>query len=248
MKIPLSVIGSGTNLLVGDGGIRGITVKLGRVFDYVKFKNDGIVLGGTTQIRKLLDASMRKGLGGLEFLFGLPGSMGGAVIGNAGFPRKSIGDFVDYVKIIDFSGRNTIIKKKCLKFYYRGSSLKGRKLIITEVKISGFKNTDPDVINERKKLVLSWRRMAQPIELPSSGCIFKNPVLAPAGLLVDLAGLRGIRSGGAFVSGKHANFIVNCGNSKAKDITKLIDIIRKKVRSLFHAKLELELQKIGVFK
>ena len=136
MKISLSVIGSGTNLLVGDAGIRGITVKPGRAFNYIRFKNGSITAGGATQAKKLLEAAMQRGLGGIEFLCGLPGSIGGAVIGNAGFPKRSIGDFVERVKVIDFSGRSLTLTKKDLEFYYRGSSLKGSKLIITEVILS----------------------------------------------------------------------------------------------------------------
>jgi len=246
-KIPVFVIGGGTNLLVSDRGIRGIVIKLGRAFSGVRFGKTRIEVGASTPISELLNKLARKGLSGLEFMAGIPGTAGGAAISNAGSSRQAIGEFISSVKIMSHSGKILNIHKKKLKFSYRKSSLKGLKGVLLEVSLEGFKKASGRAVRDKILLLLKKRKNTQPVNRHSAGCIFKNPPNCPAGLLIDLAGFKGERIGGAQVSKKHANFILNCRKATCRDIMRLIEKIQKKVYRQFRIKLELEVEKAGVF-
>lgn len=246
-RIPVAVIGAGTNILAGGKGVRGIVVKPGKAFGYVRHRKGELVCGASVSLSRLITETEKKGLGGLEFLVGIPATCGGAVIGNAGFPDEAIGDFVCSVKAMDYSGRIRNIGRRHLNFSYRNSSLRTKKMVILEVTFAGFRKTDPRFIRKRKEFLLKRRRDTQPTDIPSAGCVFKNSGTSSAGLLIDLAGLKGRKIGGAGISEKHANFIVNYKGATSLQITELIKEIRRKVERTFHEKLKLEIKKMGVF-
>ncbi|OIN96852.1 UDP-N-acetylenolpyruvoylglucosamine reductase [Candidatus Desantisbacteria bacterium CG1_02_38_46] len=246
-KIPFFTIGGGTNLLVGDKGIKGIVLKLGRSFDWIKFNGSKVLAGPSTSVKKLLKETSRHGLSGLECIAGIPGILGGAIVANAGSPQRAIGDFVSSVKLMTPTGKIVIRKKNAMCFSYRFSNLESEKEIILEVALNNLQKKNPTKMKNQIALFLRKRKKSQPCGFPSAGCIFKNPPISPAGVLIDFAGLKGLRIGGAQISRKHANFILNVNLAKSRDISKLIEKVRKRIYNLFRIKLELEIEKVGMF-
>lgn len=244
-KIPLFVLGGGTNLLVGDRGIRGIVLKLGRKFNWIRFKGTKVLAGASTPVQKLLKVVSEYSLSGLEFISGIPGNIGGAIVTNAGFPEKSIGDFISSVKLMTTTGKIITKERNALQFSYRFSSLKDKNLIILEVVLNNLTIRKKEDIKRRIAILLKKRRSAQPVSSPSAGCIFKNPRIASAGILIDFAGLKGLRIGNAQISTKHANFILNKGHAKFRDVIALIEKIKKRVYEVFRIKLEMEVERVG---
>jgi len=245
--LPLYIAGSGTNILVGDKGIRGVVVKAGKALDQVKIRGSTVEAGASISVSGLLSALAGRGLSGLEFMAGIPGTLGGALIGNAGSPRMAIGKTVRSVDFMDYSGRTRRIPAGRLVFSYRDSSLKKMKGIVTGAVLGGLKKASPYAV--KKSISAAWakRKKIHPMDKPSAGCIFKNPNGCSAGLLIDLAGLKGEKAGGAVVSKKHANFILNRGKASAADVMSLIEKMQKRVYEHFGVKLELEVQLLGEF-
>lgn len=237
------ILGGGANLLVRDKGIRGIVIKLVGKFKMVKVSDGGILAGAGISLSRLVNWASAKGLSGLEFAVGIPGTVGGAVVGNAGAVGKSIGEYITTVRVMDKQGVE--IKKlppKDCGFSYRNSRLK--KYIILEVEILLTKSKICSIVDsvERYK---QKRGNTQPIKAKSAGCIFKNPHGNFAGKLIDKAGLKGLRIGGAYISHKHANFILNDGTATATDILNLIATIKEKVVDRFGVTLEEEIIIVG---
>ena len=248
-KVGLSycVIGNGSNLLVSDKGIKGCVVKLGNIFSEVAFNKERIIVGSACSLQKLIFSAAEKGLSGIESLSGIPGTVGGAVIANAGAWGNSIGNHVISIKVLTEYGKLMVMKKNDLKFSYRESILKkkNRKAIIIEIELGNFKKESPKTVKEKIKSVSVLRKTTQPFGQPSPGCIFKNPRQAAAGMLIDFAGIKRTKIGRAQVSEKHANFIVNNSRAKAIDVIKLIEYIRKEIKKNFGINLELEIEKWG---
>lgn len=256
-NMPIFVVGGGTNLLVRDGGIKGVVISM--TSPEMKKMYYGDVKAAAAPAVRLGDfikSCANNGLGGLEFLAGVPGTVGGAVAMNAGarhYEKKdlwrSIGDFVCRMKAMDYNGNARIFTKKDFNFGYKTSGLKG--FITTEIVFSLAKNDKDNILSEYNKY-LKRKKATQDLGLPSAGCVFKNPVPAgtmgteaggkSAGELIDKCGLKGRRSGGAVVSRKHANFIVNAGGATSEDVLNLIDIVKKEVRNQFSVELELEIE------
>lgn len=244
--IQLFVIGGGSNLLVRDEGIRGITVSLSSSY-FRRIGTDGDcglrAFGGAT-MSELIEVARKNGLGGLEFMVGIPGTVGGAVVMNAGCHGKSIGELVREVRALDREGKVVSLSKERLNFGYRSSSLGG--YIVLEVYLRLNKREMVEIDKEMKR----YRRMKAHLDelsQPNAGSIFKNPdgVAPPSGRLIELSGLKGISFGGAQVWPGHCNFIVNRANATAKDVLTLIAQIKDKVRSDHGLDLELEIKIIG---
>lgn len=239
-KIPILALGAGSNILASDKDIDAAIIRLSSpYFKGVKFKGSFVEAGSGLMLNQLLLASKRRGLSGAEFLAGIPGTVGGALIMNAGLKEESIADIVESVTVIDYNGGVKTLPKTGIKFEYRQSSLSKYIIVSAVIKLA---KKDKRDIADRIAQYLTRRRLSQDLSYPSAGCVFKNPRGYSAGQLIDLCGLKGRRSGGACVSRRHANFILNKGNAKAKDVFALMDLIGKEVRSKFKIKLEPEIK------
>lgn len=241
-KIPVFVLGAGSNILAADRGIKGIALKLNSPF-FTKVSNPNksnyLEAGSGLALRDLIQEAKERYLSGIEFLAGIPGTVGGALAMNAGAWGRNIGDLVEKVSIMDYNGRIKVLKKKDMKFGYRKSNLAKYIILGACLKLG---KRDKGQICANIKRYLMKRRHTQSARLPNAGCVFKNPPGGGAGRLIDLAGLKGKRSGRAIVSARHANFILNQGSARASDVLKLMSLIKRKVRERFNINLEPEIK------
>ncbi len=238
-KLQITILGAGTNLLVLDWGFNGLVIKLG--LNWVKTKDSKVAVGAGVPLAKLIRTLSQKGLGGLEFLAGIPGTVGGAVVMNAGAWKKEIGKYVHQVAVLDKEGKEIILKRKNLGFGYRQSRLQGKSWIVTEVHLKLHKKKKTAITKSIREHLVK-RKSVQPLGSPNSGSIFKNPKGDFAGRIIEEAGCKGMRVGDAQVSCKHANFIVNLGDAKAKDVISLMTAIRKMVKEKLKIELEPEIK------
>ena len=251
---PVWTLGEGTNLLVGDRGIRGIVVSLKNCFKSIKrpvfYKTpEGkeravIQVDAGVKLSYLAKYAARYGLKGIESLVGIPGSVGGAVVMNAGAEGTEIGQVLRSVKRIDLDGEIKTFDKDEIKFTYRKTIFPSEEGIVISAELDLEKGETSEV-HRKMDAHLSRRSSTQPLTMPNSGSIFKNPEGDSAGRLIESSGLKGCGMGGAGVSIKHANFIVNKGNASAKDVIKLIEHIQTVVEEKTGTKLEQEIIFIG---
>lgn len=239
--IPYYILGNGTNILVSDQGLKGAVIKLGRVFEGIDLSKASSLAG--TPLPKLLNLLGERGLSGLEHLAGIPGTVGGAVVVNAGIPSFEIGEAVKAVRVFK-EGKCIWLSRGDIEFFYRGSSLKDS--LVLEVVFS-LRESSPREVQGAMKEVLEKRRLTQPLRERSAGCVFKNPPSVSAGELLEKAGAKGLCQGEACVSSKHANFIINEGNAKARDVIALIKRCRELVKEKFNIELQLEIELWGEF-
>ena len=238
--IAVFILGAGSNILVSDSGLEGLVIKLsGEFFKRVNKKGACLQAGGALKLNQLILFAKNNGLSGLEFLTGIPGTLGGALAGNAGAWGKSIGSQVKEVTVLNYSGKLKSLGLKALKFSYRKSNL--NKYVIVSCKLKLHK-ADKGAIGLRMREYLLERNKTQNNSLPNAGCIFKNPGKNAAGKLIDSCGLKGKSKGGAVISCFHANFILNKGKAGSKDILFLMDLMQKKVRERFKVVLEPEIK------
>jgi UDP-N-acetylmuramate dehydrogenase len=243
---PYLVVGKGSNLLVKDGGLRGLAIILrGKLatFERTGQKRDCVSAGAGLHLSGLLNACCREGLGGLEFLAGIPGTLGGAVTMNAGAWGKETGDVVIEVEMILRSGKRITEQRSNLEFSYRRLSMPPGGVIVK----AGFQCVleNPDVVAQRVRRYQEMRKKTQPVEYPSGGSVFRNPGRDYAGRLIEQVGLKGSRIGGAMISTKHANFIVNTGGATAGDVLALMELARMKVKEETGVDLEPEIRVVG---
>jgi UDP-N-acetylmuramate dehydrogenase len=232
------VIGNGSNLLIPDGGIRGVVIKISGGMDGFECGGRSVRVGAGTLVQPLLNKLASIGLSGLEFSAWVPAAVGGAVVMNMGAFGQDIGSLVEYADIIDARGKTQRLAASDLKFSYRKSNI--HNCILTGVGLK-FTYKSKANIQNRMKDVVSKRKEIQPLSAPSAGSVFKNPKDVPAGKLIDMAGCKGLRAGDAEVSKKHGNFIINLGDARASDVKTLIRKVKDSVRKKFKVKLELEL-------
>jgi len=242
-SLPSLVVGKGSNLLVRDGGLKGIALLLQGALEGVEEKEGTIHAGGGLGLSELVRFSHKKGLAGLEFLAGIPGTVGGAVAMNAGAWGKSTGDVVAAVEILTADGKTLTKKRSELQFGYRKAVLPIGSVVVRVL----FKGTPdrPEAVGERIRDYLERRKASQPLDYPSAGSVFKNPPQDYAGRLIESVGLKGKRIGGAMISGKHANVIVNVGGASAQDILTLMETARRMVREQTGVDLEPEIKVVG---
>jgi len=246
-KTPYFVIGNGTNILVKDSGFKGVVIRLSSPnFKRIKIdrKNRSIRVGAGASLMAFLNFLVVRGIYGYEFLAGIPGTLGGAIVMNAGVKlndkRKEIGSFVKKITAMQANGTIKELTKGQLFFDYRSSNLEKYIVLEAELKIVRIDSQDPD---NRIQDYLLYRKQRLDCSFPNAGSIFKNPSDAiAAGYLIDRCGLKGLRIGGAIVSNKHANFILNFNNAKAEDVLKLINKIKSDVKKSFGIKLEEEIK------
>ncbi len=238
IKVPMYVLGSGANLLVADEGVSGVVVKLDDTnFRYLTFDGSRVTVGAGHDLMKLVLESTRRGLGGLECLAGIPATVGGAVRMNAGGTFGDIGPAVDRVQVMDDSGQVYYRSRDDLVFSYRKSNILARFILGVEFKLS---RQDPDELLRRVKEIFLYKKSSQPMAASSPGCAYKNPDQAPAGQLIDDAGLKDYRVGGAYVSKRHANFILAEDGASAANVLAVLSHIEQTVRSRFGIDLERE--------
>jgi len=243
-SINYRVIGNGSNILALDNGFRGVIIKTKKL-KAIKFKQAGeiYVEAGVLMPTLALKAATR-GLGGLEELAGIPGTIGGAVRQNAGAHGREIKDLVLKVEAVDENGNiKQYLNNEC-NFNYRTSRFKDERLWVVSAALF-LKPADQKEIWQKIKDYQTKRKEAQPLDLPNAGSVFKNPDNIPAWKLIKEAGAQGLKKGGAVVSEKHANFIVNTGNATASDVLYLINKIQDMVWNRFSVKLMLEVEVIG---
>lgn len=239
-NLPLLVIGGGSNILISDKGVKAVVLQLNSPpFKKITFNNHYLKTGSAVRLSQILKKTQERGLGGFEFLAGIPGTVGGALVMNAGIPGRNIGNLVQEVSIMDYNGNIKNLKKKDIKFDYRTSSLS--KYIILNACFKLRKKNRQEIRNKISEYLL-YRKNIQDLSKPSAGCIFKNPKGTQAGRLIDLCGLKGRSIGGASISKKHANFILNQGNARASDVLELMSLIRKSVKRKFNITLEPEIK------
>ena len=245
-EIPITIIGNGSNLLVKDGGIRGIVLRIDiQEFD-IKKNNDKyiITVGAGVKNGFVAQKLLIEEIEGFEFASGIPGSIGGAIRMNAGAHGGEMKDIVLETKCMDMNGNIKILSNEEQKFEYRNSIFSSNKYIVLSTKLQLKKGLYKEIKSKMDEYAI-WRKEHQPLEYPSAGSTFKRGTDFITAKLIDECGLKGYNIGGAEVSTKHAGFVVNKGNAKAKDILKLVKYISEKVYEKSGKKIELEVQVIG---
>jgi UDP-N-acetylmuramate dehydrogenase len=240
--IPVTILGWGSNVLLPDQGLEGVVVKV--VLDEITFCEEMAAVQAGVTLGTLARAAAQRGLTGLEFASGIPGTIGGAVMINAGLGEECIGDMVESVSGYDITGRGFSIDGRDIDFGYRSSSLCGTAAVVTDVTLT-LARDDPERIRERMAAYGEKRREAQPLEYPSAGSVFRNPPGERAWKLIEDAGCRGFRVGNAQVSEKHSNFIVNLGGATYEDVSEIIEAVIDRVRDTSGITLELEIVDMG---
>lgn len=241
--VPVTVVGNGSNLLVRDGGIRGLVLLLGERFSGVSVEGEEIFAQAGATLAKLSAVAQRAGLAGLEFASGIPGTLGGGVAMNAGAYGGQLSDALVSASVLE-DGAVRDFSREDMQMGYRTTRILKRGGIVLSAR---FRLTPdaPDAIGMRMRELNARRREKQPLELPSAGSTFKRPEGYFAGALIEGAGLKGVQLGGAMVSVKHAGFVVNVGGATARDVLELIVHIRKTVRAKYGVELETEIRVLG---
>lgn len=244
--VPLTVLGNGSNVLVSDKGIKGITIIIKIEKIDIKEKNEKveITVGAGEKIGKLGVLFLKNEITGFEELSGIPGTIGGATRMNAGAHGREIKDIVKIVKCVDNKGNEKEFTNEQMEFGYRTSILKKEKYIVTEVKIELEKGNKEEIQNKMNEYA-KYRKEKQPIEYPSAGSTFKRGKDFITAKLIDDAGLKGYSIGGAQISTKHGGFIINKGNATAKDVMELVQYTKDQIYSKFGKIIELEIELIG---
>ncbi|SFM51192.1 UDP-N-acetylmuramate dehydrogenase [Thermodesulforhabdus norvegica] len=253
--LPIKIMGGGSNLLVSDGGVRGLVVKLeaAKVDDFFRetandglaYRDDGNVIvrvHGGLKTKTLISWCVRMGFSGCEFLAGIPATVGGAVKMNAGTQRGCMGDVVETVEVIDSEGKYHVLDymKDCRPSYRHADIPESGVVVSATFRLL---RSRPDKVRLKVKSIMKERLEKQPLGYPSAGCVFRNPAQnLSAGYLIDKCALKGVRIGDAEISAKHANWIINRGRATAKEVLSLIEMVKKRVFDEFGLVLQEELE------
>jgi len=239
-QTPVRILGAGSNVLVRDEGVSGAVVQLvDDSFGEISIEGSTVRVGAGALLSRLISDSVKAELAGLETLSGIPGTVGGALRGNAGGRAGDIGQFVESITVMNVKGEIATRNGDELWFGYRESNID--ELMILEASLK-LQQGDSDEITRRMRKLWIMKKATQPLSFQSAGCIFKNPRGLSAGALIEQAGLKGIRVGEAEISDRHANFVVTNPGAKSDDVLRLIDLIRSKVSEQFGVDLELEIK------
>ena len=242
-EIPIFIIGSGTNILVSDEGFRGVVVDLTRTFGEIRTEDVMLDAGAGVSLASCIEAGRRAGLGGLENLTGIPGTVGGGVRMNAGAFGVELLDHTRTIKILHYSGEAEEVSGESISFGYRAGYAPTAAVVTGAV--FELDAVPYDQIQERIRTITQSRREKQPVTEASAGSVFKRPKGYFSGKLIEDSGCKGMRAGDAVVSPKHAGFIVNLGHATADDVRHLMDLIQKRVNSRFGVWLEPEIELVG---
>jgi len=243
--VPFVTLGQGSNVLVADAGVRGVVIKVGKGVDRVRFAGAQVAVQAGHGLPRLAQAAARRGLAGLEFAAGIPASVGGAVVMNAGAHGHAMSEVVERVRVVTPRGEEVLAAAE-LGYAYRTSVLQHRPAVVLEADLSLIPAPAAEV-QRRMDAWLAQRSVTQPIGPPSSGCVFRNPEGDHAGRLIDAAGAKGLAVGDAVVSEIHANYIVNRHRATAAQVLALIEQVRERVRRYAGVELELEIKLLGEF-
>ncbi len=253
--VPVTVLGGGSNLLVADAGVPGVVVRL-RLVDIDQPDDASVRAGSGVTINGLVRWTIGRGLAGVEAWAGTPGTVGGAIYGNAHWSGQNIGDLVRTVRLVTRDGTLSDVPTAEMGFAYDTSRLQRTHEVVVSATLAVSRG-DVTTLRDRARASLHYRKATQPLALPSAGCIFQNPAVGEslpdgiprsAGALVDRAGLKGAVQGGARISERHANFIVNEGQASAEDVRALIERARAAVRARFGVELRDEIVYLGTFR
>jgi UDP-N-acetylmuramate dehydrogenase len=247
-EIPYFVMGQGSNLLVRDGGVRGLVIRLHRCLNTFKVEkeegqNQIIFAEAGLSLPKLVEYSRQNGLTGIESLYGIPGSIGGAILMNAGTREGELGERVIDLTVMDSDGDLKTYSRERLHFEYRALKIP-RSEIALSVRLK-LKKSDSKKVSEKIEFFQKRRFETQPLDQSNLGSVFKNPPKRFAAELIEELGLKGVRFGGARISEKHSNWIVNEGGASAQDVAVLIDLVRDKVKEATGIRLETEVKIVG---
>jgi UDP-N-acetylmuramate dehydrogenase len=242
--VPVHVIGACSNLIVRDGGLPGVTIRLARGFSVIAIEADGIIAGAAALDVTVAEHAAAAGLTGLEFLSGIPGSIGGAVAMNAGAYGGDLATVLDWAEIVTRSGQLLRLSAARLAFAYRQVSLPAGA-VVTRVRLRAMPGA-PALIIARMAEIKTNREASQPVRARTGGSTFRNPDAMKAWELIDVAGCRGLSRGGAMVSEKHCNFLINTGNATCSDIEGLGEEVRRRVLAATGVTLEWEIRRIGI--
>ncbi len=241
-EIPVFLLGGGTNLLVSDRGIRGVVIE--NAWSEATIDGDIVTAASGTPMAHVAAVAAREGLLGLEWMATVPGTIGGAVHGNAGAFGTETADVIVDAELMDLNGDTWTASKEDLGFAYRTSALQGTPIIVVRARFRGTKGDRATAVRRIKDMA-NERAKKQPLAQPNTGSIFRNPPGDFAGRLIDAAGLKGHRVGGAMVSERHANFIVNTGTATASDVRELMRLCQATVKERFGVDLRAEVEVVG---
>ena len=244
--IPWYIIGNGSNLLVGDAGYRGVIIQIYRNMNNIKVVEDTLEVQAGALLSRISAAALEHSLTGMEFASGIPGTIGGAVVMNAGAYGGEMKDIVSSVTVLKKNGTIVDIPAEKMEFGYRTSVIKKEQYIVLGA-VLRLQKGEEHAIRERMEELRKQRTSKQPLEYPSAGSTFKRPEGYFAGKLIMDAGLRGYRVGDAMVSEKHCGFVINAGNATARDVRTLMDDVSRRVREQFGVELEPEVKFLGEF-
>ncbi len=240
-SMPFYVMGNGSNILISDEGIRGVVINLEGGFNYIRNEDGIIVAGAGAKLAKFVDFCIQNNYAGVEMIAGIPATVGGALIMNAGCYGGETSTFVTEVTVIRNEQILNLDKEEC-GFVYRNSNLKDTVIMQAKFKLPAGEKSE---LSRLRKEFMLKRNQSQPVEIPNAGCIFKNPKGLHAAALIEECGLKGASIGGAEVSAKHANFIINKGNATARDVLELVRKIQKTVKESKGIDLNLEVKLVG---
>ncbi|WBW50427.1 UDP-N-acetylmuramate dehydrogenase [Peptoniphilus equinus] len=242
--VAVTILGNGSNVLVDDTGVKGLVIVLKNTLNVLTVRGETLYAGAGATMQEAALAAYRAGLSGLEFAHGIPGTVGGGVIMNAGAYGGELTDVVASVRLLDKTNQPLVVDHDAMAFRYRGSRAMDEGLIVTGCT---FKLHPADKAGIRSTMdeLMDRRRAKQPLELPSSGSTFKRPPGHFAGKLITDCGLKGLRYGGAMISDKHAGFVVNVDSATAEDVKQLIATVQKVIKEEYNVSIEREVKYIG---
>lgn len=238
------VLGNGSNLLVNDTGYRGVILQIGQKMSRIMVQGDRIIAKAGAALAQVARTAMENGLSGLEFASGIPGTVGGGVVMNAGAYGGEMSQVVSQVNVVSREGELLELDNETMEFGYRSSVIRQSPFIVTEVTFR-LEQGDRSAIKDKMEELAARRREKQPLEYPSAGSTFKRPEGNFAGKLIMEAGLKGFQIGGAKVSDKHCGFVVNTGNATAQDVRDVMAEIQHRVKERFRVDLEPEIVFLG---
>ena len=242
--MPVHALGACSNLIVRDGGLRGVAVRLARGFNAVALETDGVVAGAACLDATVAEHAAQAGLAGLEFLSGIPGTIGGAVAMNAGAYGADVAQALDWAEIVTRTGEMLRLPANALGMAYRMAHLPSDAIVV-RVRLRA-RPGDPGAIAARMAEIRATREATQPVRARTGGSTFRNPPDMRAWELIDAAGCRGLSRGGATVSEKHCNFLINAGGATAADLEGLGEEVRRRVHAASGVTLDWEIKRIGV--
>ena len=243
-EVPVTVIGVASNLLIRDGGVPGVVLRLGRGFAQIEPDGNDIIAGASALDVNVAKSACQVGIGGLEFLCGVPGTIGGALRMNAGAYDKEIKDVLVWAEALEPNGTLRRLNRDAMGFTYRGSTVPSDWIFVAS-RLAGYADV-PGSIDRRMAEIQAARSDSQPIRSRTGGSTFKNPPGCKAWQLIDQAGCRGLRHGNAMVSDKHCNFLINTGGASAAELEALGEEVRRRVHDATGVTLEWEIRRIGM--